>query len=701
MARRGAVRLLLAGSLCAAAQARAGVLTRARLVELFPAPYSVGEREKDVPVWPIFRQSGPPAFTVDLAGYVFESIDLAPVPGFAGTPIDLLVAIDTAGAFLDVRVLSQHEPVFVGGIGAEPLFNFVARYRGLNLKQVITIGSGTVRTAAGSGGSHVHLDGIAKATASLRIINQSVLSSALKVARARLGYAGARDPDLVARVRTDLFEPQRWSDLVRKGLIAHLSLRNADVERAFSGTALASADPAPPGELFVDLYGALATIPMVGRNLLSDAGWTSLEARTNPGDHVLLIMAKGRYDILGEDFVRNSVPDRLSLSQSGLALEMRDLDLDAQLRPVGEPAFDTWRAFRVIEQAGLDPGTPMQVSLRVTRARGLIHPERISRDFPLELRVPARFLVVAADQKSWTAAWRDRRLELGILLGSLALLGWALARQSKLVSSLRLLRWFRPAFLVFTVAFIGWFAQGQLSIVNVVAALEAAVAGRSLAFFLYDPVSIVLWGFTLVSLVVWGRGTFCGWLCPFGALQELTAWLGRLVRLPSLRAGPLADRWLKRGKYLALAAVLGAAAISPRWRDGAVEIEPFKTAVTLHFARHWPFALYAGALLASGAIAWKPFCRYLCPLGAFLALAGALRKYGWIARRAECGAPCQTCRHRCAYRAIDADGSVDYAECFQCMECVAIYQDDRACAARVLEGRGRRMLPVVRARAAG
>jgi NosR/NirI family transcriptional regulator, nitrous oxide reductase regulator len=697
IARRGVVRLLLAGLLCAAAPVRAGVLTRARLAELFPAPYSVGEREKDVPVWPIFRQSGPPAFTVDLAGYVFESIDLAPVPGFSGTPIDLLVAIDTAGSFLDVRVLSQHEPVFVGGLGEEPLVNFVARYRGLNLKQAITIGSGTVRTGAGSGGTHVHLDGIAKATASLRIINQSVLSSALKVARARLGYAGARDPDLIARVRTDLFEPQRWSDLVGKGLIAHLSLRNGEVEAAFSGTALAGTDPAPPAEVFVDLYAALATVPIAGQNLLSDAGWASLQARTNPGDHVLLIMAKGRYDILGEDFVRNSVPDRLSLSQSGLALEMRDLDLDAQLRPVGQPAFDTWRAFRVIEQAGLDPGTPMQVSLRVTRARGLMHPEKVSHDFPLELAVPAKFLVVATDQKGWRAAWRDRAWEVGILLSSLALLSWVLARESKLVSSLLHLRWFRPVFLAYTVAFIGWFAQGQLSIVNVVAALEAAVAGRSLAFFLYDPVSIVLWAFTLVSLFVWGRGTFCGWLCPFGALQELAAGLGRLVRLPTVRPGPRADRWLKRGKYLVLAAVLAAAAVAPGWRDGAVEVEPFKTAITLHFARHWPFALYAAALLVLGVVTYKSFCRYLCPLGAFLALAGALRRHGWIARRAECGAPCQTCRHRCAYQAIDAAGSVDYAECFQCMECVAIYQDDHACAARLIERKGRRMLPIVRA----
>lgn len=677
------------------ARARAGVLGREALVQWFPAPLVVGERETSPPVWPIFRQSGPPAFTTDLVGYAFESVDLAPIPGFSGTPVDLLVAIDTNGELLDVRVLSQHEPVFLGGLGQEPLDRFASRYRGLNLRQSVKIGSASgARAASRSGSTNVYIDGIAKATASLRIVNQSVLAAALRVARAKLGFSGRHDPDLVAHVRTERFEPRTWRQLVDDGVVRHLALRDRDVERAFAGTEVAGVDPeatAHPDATFVDVYAALATVPTAGRNLLDDAGWGSLTARINPGDHVLLVMWKGRHPVLDEDFVRGSVPDRLSLTQGGLAVEMRDLDLDASLRPIGQPAFDGWRAFRVIAQAGLDPGAPIRLAIRVTRSRGIVYPERIGRDFALELTVPGEFLVPAAeDQKTWRGIWKARRVEIGVLLAALALLGWALAPGSPALTRARHLRWFRPAFQLFTLGFIGWYAQGQLSIVNVVALVQAARAGRSWAFFLYDPMSTILWIFALAALVLWGRGTFCGWLCPFGALQELVSRVARLARLPALRPPDAADRRLRAVKWAVLLAVVAAALASPRWGDAALEVEPFKTAITFGFVRAWPFAAYAIALVMAGAVVEKLFCRWLCPLGAFLAAGGLLRRLDWVPRRAECGRPCQTCRQLCAYRAIDVRGRVHYAECFQCMDCVAVYHGDDLCTPRILERRGRR-----------
>jgi transcriptional regulator of nitric oxide reductase len=681
----------------------AGVLTREALAKVFPAPYSVREREKDVPVWPIFKESGPPSFTTDLVGYIFESADLAPVPGFSGTPINLLVAMDTNGEFMDVAVLSHHEPVFLGGVGEEPLVRFLTQYKGLGLKQNITVGSGTAKTAH-VGGTNIYLDGISRATASLRIINQSVLSSALKVARTKLGFSGGRDPDLIAHVRTDLFEPQTWEQLVAAGLVRHLSLRNRDVEQAFAGSEGAGLDPealASPDAPFCDLYAAMVTVPMAGRNLLNDASWKLTNARIQSDDHVLLVMAKGRCRIVSETFQRNTVPDRLTLKQSGLPFEMRDLDLDAPMRPIGQPDFDQVMAFRVIFQAGLDPGELMLLSLRIPRSRGIVYPDRFTRDFDLGLAVPSRFLIPAADdQKTWVATWKAREIEIAILLMSLAGLTWALAGQSSLVSRARQLRWFRPAFLAFTLLFIGWYAQGQLSIVNVVALMQAAMAWHSWAFFLYDPMTAILSVYVLVTLFVWGRGTFCGWLCPFGALQEFVADLSALARVPRRRLKPQTDRRLKWIKYAFLVVILAAAVVSSRWSDPLLEVEPFKTAITMRFERSLPFLAYAVGTVLAGAVVYKFFCRYLCPLGAFFALAGRLRRWDWLARRAECGTPCQTCRNRCQYQAIDGAGRIDYLECFQCMECVAIFNDDTQCAPRILESKGRRWPVAVVSRSA-
>jgi transcriptional regulator of nitric oxide reductase len=684
--------------------ARAGTLTQAELSKWFPDPYRVGEKDKAVPVWPIFRYGGPPHHDVPLVGYAFESIDLAPVPGFSGTPINLLVAMDMNGEFMDVIVLSHHEPVFLGGVGPEPLARFLTQYKGLGLKQNITIGSGTARTVH-AGGTSVYLDGISRATASLRIINQSVLSAALKVARTKLGYSGGRDPDLIAHVRTDLYEPRTWDQLVESGLVRRLSLKNRDVERAFEGSEGARRDPEAldrPDDPFCDLYAAMVTVPMAGRNLLTDAAWKTLNNRTNSGDQVLLVMAKGRCRIVTETFQRNTVPDRLTLKQSGLPVEMRDLDIDAPMRAIGQPDFDQAMTFRVIFQSGLDPGDPMQVALRVPRSHGIVYPDRYTRDFDLQLSVPSDYVIPAAeDQKTWVATWKSRTLEIAILLLALAGLTWGLARQSRLVSRARPLRWFRPAFLLFTLVFIGWYAQGQLSIVNVVALLQAGFAGQSWAFFLYDPITAILSVYVMVTLVVWGRGTFCGWLCPFGALQELVAMLSKLARIPRRRLQALIDGRLKWVKYVILAVTLVAAVISARWSDPLVEIEPFKTAITMRFERSWLAVTYAVGTILIGAVVYKLFCRYLCPLGAFLALAGRLRRWDWLARRVECGAPCQTCRRRCEYQAIEPSGRIDYLECFQCMECVAIYNDDHQCAPRILERKGRRWPTNAAARQAG
>jgi NosR/NirI family nitrous oxide reductase transcriptional regulator len=690
MARKlGLVAALLA---LAPATARGGVLTREALVAEYPPPYVVGERDPGVPIWPIFKTTGPPAFTTDLVGYVFESVDLAPIPGFSGTPLNLLVAMNTEGEFLDVKVLSHHEPVFLGGLGPEPLQRFVAQYKGLGLKQSIKIGTGPAQAARG-GSTNVYVDGVAKATASIRIVNQSVLAAALRVARAKLGYSGGRDPDLVAHVRPDLLEARTWSELERVGLVQRLALSNGDVERAFAGSDGAGLDPdalARPGDPFLDVYAALATVPTTGRNLLGDAAWTSLEARIRAGDHVLLVLWKGRYPLVDEDFVRGSVPDRLSLEQDGLAIEMRDLDLDPPLRDSGAPPLDGWKAFRVLAESGLDPGAPLELAVRVNRSKGIVYPERFGRDFTLGIAVPAAYLIPAAeDEKTWWSVWKARRVEIAVLLAALAFLSVTLASGSRLVTRPGALAWFRPAFLAFTLAFIGWYAQGQLSIVNVVALLQATVAGQGWAFFLWDPMSTILWGYALASLVAWGRGTFCGWLCPFGALQELVAHAARLLRVPSVRLSERTDGRLKRVKYAVLGAIVVAALAGQRFSDAAVEVEPFKTSITLLFARSWPFVAWAAALLALGAVVYKSFCRYLCPLGACLALGGRLRRLDWIARREECGKPCQVCRRRCEYGAIDAVGAVHYAECFQCMECVAVHGSVAHCTPIILERKGR------------
>lgn len=681
--------------LCALLQsAQAGVMTKATLSQKFPSPYIVGDKDTELPVWPIFKQE---MTSTELIGYVYESIDFVSLPGFAGAPINLLVALDAKGNFMDVQVVSHHEPVFLEGYGPQPLINFVNQYKGLSLTQNITIETGT-RQKSRMDGNNVRIDGVSKATASVRIINQTLLTSSLAVARKKLGFSGSHDPDQIARVKANYFEPLTGAQLFGKNLISHLTLANREVEKAYAGTAGEGLDTdgsADPDGMFIDLYSTLASVPSIGKNLLDAASWERLSGRLEKGDHAILVMWGGRYSITPEDFKPGTSPERLSLKQGGLPIEMRDLDLELRLADGTPLSPENMKVFRVIAQTGLDLSKPLELSLDTKREKGMVYPEIIRKSFPYRIEVPERFYdVPAGDNKTWVSIWQQRTDELAVLAGALLILSLLLLQQRWLTANARRFTVIRISYLIFTLGFIGWYAQGQLSIVNLTGVLQSLKESRSLAFFLYDPMTVCLWAFVAITFFLWGRATFCGWLCPFGALQELVARLARLLRIPQIRLRRSIDAKLKKIKYVVLAAILVSAWFAPEVADSLVEIEPFKTGITLYFVRAWPFVAYAIAMVLASALVYKFFCRYLCPFGAGLAILGKLQLLKWLPRRAECGTPCQTCRHRCDYQAIRPDGKIEYAECFQCMDCVVIYHSDTQCAPRILQAKRGMTIPI-------
>jgi NosR/NirI family nitrous oxide reductase transcriptional regulator len=107
-------------------------------------------------------------------------------------------------------------------------------------------------------------------------------------------------------------------------------------------------------------------------------------------------------------------------------------------------------------------------------------------------------------------------------------------------------------------------------------------------------------------------------------------------------------------------------------------VEPFKTTFlvgVLH--RSWPFVLFWSVLLGLSLFIERPFCKYLCPLGASLAIPSTFRWWG-LKRKQECG-PCKACEVGCASQAIDAQGRIDQRECLLCLDCMVMYYDDHAC----------------------
>ena len=119
-------------------------------------------------------------------------------------------------------------------------------------------------------------------------------------------------------------------------------------------------------------------------------------------------------------------------------------------------------------------------------------------------------------------------------------------------------------------------------------------------------------------------GAFCGWVCPFGALQELLANVRRWLRLPQLKVPEKLDRWLGYGRYVVLAGILYATISTVKlW---FASYDPYRTIFGLgwlfepNLAEAWPAYLVAGVILVGAVLIPRFWCRYACPLGGLISL---------------------------------------------------------------------------------
>ena len=288
-------------------------------------------------------------------------------------------------------------------------------------------------------------------------------------------------------------------------------------------------------------------------------------------------------------------------------------------------------------------------------------------------------MVAPEDEPIWVSVWNMRVFEISVLLTGLGFLTLILVFQDWLTRHPLLLRRVRTGFLLYTLLFIGWYGLAQLSVINVLTFTLAAMHGFQWESFLIDPMMFILWSFVAVTLLLWGRGVYCGWLCPFGALQELTYQVFQKLRLPRFEIAAMVHERLWALKYIILLALFGLSLQSLTQAERLAEVEPFKTAITLRFAREWSFVLYAAALVLLSALNRKFYCKYLCPLGAALTIPGKFRIFDWLRRHRECGRPCQVCAAECEVQAIRKNGEINPNECHYCLDCQVTYWNDHKC----------------------
>lgn len=610
----------------------------------------------------------------ELLGYLFETMDIAPIPAYSGKPVNLLVALDLQGKIQLAQVLYHDEPILLVGIPEQRLQEFATAHVGVHAGE-------RVRLGAGRADNERRVDAISGATVTVMVVSETIMRAARRVAVAT-GLITAQHGQAVATVRPDVFSVQDWSALTGNGSIRRLHLTHGQVDEAFAGIAEASGNTDPQAT-FIDLYYTYLNAPTIGRNLLGDSQFDRLMARLEADEHAIAVLATGDYSFKGSGYVRGGIFDRIQLNQHDRVINFRDLD-HARLSDVyaaGMPAFSEMDIFIIRAEAEFDPGAPWQAELLVRRATGPLTSEFIS--FSGDYSIPDAYVDQPEPEVSepmWVQVWRAKAFQIVVLGIGLAVLTLVLLFQDRLVRYSRLTWWIRHGFLVYTVVFIGWYALAQLSVVNIFTFVHSLISGFSWDTFLMDPLIFMLWSFVAASLLLWGRGVFCGWLCPFGAIQELVNELARKLRVKQLELPFGVHERLWAIKYLVLLVLFGISLHSFGAAERYAEIEPFKTAITLRFQREAGYVFYAVALIAISAVNRKFYCRYVCPLGAGLAIPARLRLFDWLKRhRGDCGEPCQICANECEVRAIHPDGRINANECHYCLDCQVTYWNDQKC----------------------
>lgn len=606
----------------------------------------------------------------ELLGYVFLSTDIVDIPAYSGKPVVTLIGMDLRGVITGVKILKHSEPILLVGIPESELTKFIQQFVGRFAGDKVEIGR--ARTDEG----YIGIDAISGATVTVIAENQVMMRSAYEIAK-QTGIIKAV-PRPAARF-TAVADKLDWPALVREGSVQRLTVEPHDLGLPAGG------------EPYMDLYFGYLNAPAVGRSVLGEEGWKRLMADLKPDEHALFIVANGSASFKGSGFVRGGIYDRIQVAQDLDTFTFRDTDYQNLygIAAAGAPAFRESGIF-ILRNPGFSAAYPWHL---VFLANKVDTQTRIKTfvNFDRQYWLPARYLeggrpVVEKPDPVWLRVWKGKLPEIAALVLLLAATATLYALRDRLARRARRKdkRWLtipRYAVWLASIGFVGFFGLAQPSVTHVLTWFHTLLFQWKWELFLSDPLIFIFWWFIIITVFLWGRGLFCGWLCPYGSLSEVSFKLAAALGLKRFQF-QLPMRWhdrLKWVKYGIFALLVAVSFYSMGTAERMAEVEPFKSTFLVGGVWHraWPFVLYWAVLFVLGLFIERPFCKYLCPLGAGLAVPSTFRNFG-LKRKTECTS-CHACQKGCGSLAIDNQGRIDQRECLLCLECQILYYDDHAC----------------------
>ncbi len=594
-------------------------------------------------------------------GWVGLSNELVDVVAYSGHPVIILVGLDPTGTITGTHLQHHSEPILLAGIPVSELVSFIAFYRGHRADEHITVGGAareddTLRFAA--------VDVISGATVTALAANRTILDAA----RAMGTGVGVID---ATTIHTGHFvaegAPWTWARMTDEHVFGRLTVTEREMDLPTEG-------------VFMDLWFTIADAPAIAGALIPRGDYAYLLQQMHPGEHLVVILGNGSSSFKGSGFVRGGIFDRVRLQQGLAEIQFRDTDYMnlPRLASADAPHFQEGAVF-ITRDGHLDPGAPFSlVFLGSHHGHGL---DRSFHSFEAEHTLPASVYAlddVPEELSIWRQAWRNRAVDVTVLSIWLLMITAIFAARRWTFTRLVVLKRLHLASMIVSFLLVGVHLRAQPSVTQMLTLVDSLVHGVRGELFLSEPMLFVLWIFIAVTSLIFGRGVFCGWVCPYGVMSELAHKLGKLVGLAERELPEKVHRRARYVRYGVLALLIPIFLWSPIAGERAAEIEPFKSTFLVPFwNREWFYAAWWLLLFGLSFVTWRPFCRYLCPLGGGLALFNSFRLAG-PKRRRYCS-HCKICERGCEPKAIEHDGTIDARECLNCMECEATYHEAAIC----------------------
>ncbi len=584
-----------------------------------------------------------------IEGYIFSTWDMVQSLGYDRSPYEIIIGLNFSGTIAGAKLTYHNEPLFEHDISESALLEYVERTKDIN------IANGMSRA---SRDKPIRPDTVHRGTISSNLMHEAIFKSARNASLSVGLFQSSFSNRLNYLKEIEL----SWEELVKKKYVIYKN------NYIFGGY--------EKSELALTLISPRA----IGYNILKKRSHDKLMASLNAKDNAILIAGNG-YSFKGDKWRSSKLFDRIRLVQEDKIIYFKASDHTrvSKIQAKDSPKFKEISIFKISPKYNFDPTKPWYLEIVDTE-----NIEKISNNILIPYLINDELVINKSKPiPMWLNVWLDSKFRILILITALLVLTLITVFQEKISKYRITYKYIRMSYLLFTLIWIGWYTGAQLSIFNILSLIRIPITGADLNFFLIDPLIFIILAFTIISTIVLGRGLFCGWLCPFGALQEIISFIAKQIGIKKKELPEKYYNKLWTIKYFLLVGIIGVSFISMETASSIAEIEPFKTAIMRHFNRGLPYVSYALILLIISIFMERGFCRFICPLGGSLALLGKIRITDNLKRRKECGSPCNLCSTSCPVKAIPSQGvnkgKIIMSECFRCLDCQLEYSDNHRC----------------------